>query len=773
MKARVPISPRAVEDFYESDRNKIAFWLSRMERYDKAKVITACQMAGTSQATAEQIAAEIDRYVDSRMKMSDVRPLIFALLQRYDKAAAQRFKGREIYVRTSAERFERFDRDKITRSLVRETGILEQLAQQIAAEIENFIQTANLGSVSSQLIREIASVKLLEHGLEEARGRYTRLGMPVWDIEQMIARSKATDIKRENANQQHVPETVSWTISCEALEQYALTRVFPSSLSDAHISGDFHIHILYNVATRPNCMQHCPPLFFRHGLRADGTGRHTSVAGPPKHLSVAIQHCAKILLASQTHMAGGQSIDCFNVWLAPFVRGLSEREIFQAAQEFVYELGQSYVARGGQVVFSNVNFDFGIPAWLRDVPAVGPGGKIVGCYGDYEAEALAFLREYIKVKLAGDASPGHKPHMWPNDIFRIRTDTLNNGFEDELLLVHRYIAKFGTPYIANAIPGWQTEHVNYMGCRTRLSSEFAGPWGTLRTGNDLFVTLNLPRIAYEARGDDSKFFELMQGRLEQMAEALQIKHRITDSLLHQQGLLPFLTQSFDGEEYYQLRNSTKTFGYVGLTEAVKVHCGSHLHEDLAAWQFGQKIIKTMREYAAAMTKEKGLRFSLLATPAETTAARFVKLDMAKFGADKVVFSGTREAPYYTNSHMVKMDAQLPLFDRIRLEEPFHPLANGGHIFHIWLGESSPDPAALLEVTKRICLNTNIGFFAYTRDFSVCNPCGAFGYGLLQACGNCGSPDLSRYSRITGYYQRVEGWNPAKRQELKDRFRITI
>ena len=122
--------------------------------------------------------------------------------------------------------------------------------------------------------------------------------------------------------------------------------------------------------------------------------------------------------------------------------------------------------------------------------------------------------------------------------------------------------------------------------------------------------------------------------------------------------------------------------------------------------------------------------------------------------------------------MVKMDAIFPLPEKINIEQAYHPLSNGGHILHIWLGEQSPSAESLIELSKKIC-EKNIGFFGYTRDYSVCAPCSNFEYGLKTKCGNCGGEDLSRYSRITGYYQRVEGWNPSKKQELKDRFRYNL
>jgi len=761
---------KLVNEFQASEKNRLNYWISTFEKYSHQKVIKLCRDAGASTEICQVIAEDIDGVVNNDTSMSEVRSLIFALLARHDPKSATRFRAPELYVRTSKEKFEVFDKSKITKSLVKETGMDLAVADSIALETVQFIETLNLSYINTHLIREIICVKLLEHGLEEARKRYTRLGIPVYDIEQMIGKGISTDIKRENANLQHTPETINWIISGETLEQYAMLRLVPSHLADPHISGDYHIHILSNMATRPNCVQHYTPLFFKHGLKVDGTGRHTSVAGAPRHLAVAIQHCAKVLLASQTQMAGGQSIDCFNVWLAPFVRGLSDDEIRQAAQEFIYELNQSYVARGGQVVFSNVNFELGIPKWLKDVPAVGPKGEISGAYGDYEEEARKFLREYIKLKIKGDSTK--KQHMFPNDAFKVRPEHFSDTYNDEMSLIHQFIAKFGTPYIANGVPEWQTEQFNYMGCRTRLDSAFAGPWGTQRTGNDIYITLNLPRIGLEAKGNDDKFFEILRSRMQKMTEVLLMKHKITDDTLHRDKLLPFLTQKFDGEEYYQFKNTTKTYGYAGLTEAAKIHTGSHLHESKSSEEFGLKVIQFMRDYANKMTKEHGLRFSVIASPAETCAARLAKLDISRFGSKNVIQSGTKDAPYYTNSHMVKMDANIPFAEKIRLEAPYHPLTNGGHIMHIWLGENSPNAESLQELTKKICTKSNIGFFAYTRDYSVCNPCSNFQYGLQNTCGNCNSDDLSRYSRITGYYQRVEGWNPSKKQELKDRYRYT-
>jgi ribonucleoside-triphosphate reductase len=131
----------------------------------------------------------------------------------------------------------------------------------------------------------------------------------------------------------------------------------------------------------------------------DGQGVHTAVAGPAKHPEVAILHAAKALAAAQTNWAGGQGYDFFNVWLAPFVRGMSYERMKQLAQMYIYEMSQMYVARGGQTVFSSIALECAVPKIIWDVPVVLPGGKVSGSetYLDYFDEANAFFNAILDV----------------------------------------------------------------------------------------------------------------------------------------------------------------------------------------------------------------------------------------------------------------------------------------------------------------------------------------------------------------------------------------
>jgi len=96
--------------------------------------------------------------------------------------------------------------------------------------------------------------------------------------------------------------------------------------------------------------------------------------------------------------------------------------------------------------------------------------------------------------------------------------------------------------------------------------------------------------------------------------------------------------------------------------------------------------------------------------------------------------------------------------------------NGGDMLHVWLGDASPDVEALYKLTKRIATKTHVGYYAYTKDLTVCSDCGRVTSPLNERCPNCGSSNVEWWSRVTGYYQAVSGWNKGKVRELQDRHR---
>ena len=579
----------------------------------------------------------------------------------------------------------------------------------------------------------------------------------------------------------HNPETVHKYVADEALKQYALLHILPNELADAHMGGDIHIHDLEFFAGRPiNCLQHDLRVFIKNGLKVDGTGDHTSVAGPPNHIETLMNHTGEIMLAAQQNMSGGQSMSLWNVFVAPFAAGLPYEKVKQAVQMLIYNLNMAYAARGSQVPFTSINLEFTVPDFLKDEPAYGPKGKRVGTYGDFEEETRLLQRAFTETLLDGDSEG--KPHLFPNTIYVLRKECLKEEFDEDIRRVHELSAKFGTSYFVNMLPDYRGNLANYMGCRTSLSDNWTGDWSKdcLRTGNLAYVTLNLPRIAYNSK-DDSDVFEYLDSYLNLAEQTLMLRREQALNCLNNYNLLPFLSQNPNDEEedsmYYRIENSTMSFGFVGLNEMLKSFLGTGI-ENKDANEFGLKVVDHINEKAAKLIDETGLRWSVLQTPAESTAYRFATLDMEKY-RDKIVAQGDGKTAYYTNSSHVPVNADILLPEKIKIEEKYHSKTLGGHIFHAFMGESYSDPDALMSLTDKIAKKSDIGFWAYSSALSFCLKCKTLMKGLQDNCATCGEvKEVEWYDRITGYVQQVGrsksasgGWNPGKMQELLDRKRF--
>jgi len=579
------------------------------------------------------------------------------------------------------------------------------------------------------------------------------LGPLVRDVDNLIQNGS-----RDNANMSYNPETLHKYTADESLKRYALTRILPGHLSELHLNGDLHIHDLEYFAFRPlNCLQHDLRFIIQNGLKVDGTGLHTSAARPAKNLEVLVNHSGQLLAASQVNMSGGQGLSLFNVFFAPYARGLSYDRIKQAMQMWVFNQNMSYVSRGGQSVFSTVGLEFDIPRWLQEETAYGPGGVGYGVYGDYEEEAQTILRAFIEVMMEGDGYG--KPHLFPNSIFYLRDSSFK--YPELLEMVHELSAKFSIPYFAKEVDGNGAHNV--MGCRTRLNSNWTGDPNidTLRTGNLAYVSLNLPR--YALSGD-------FWGNLDEMMEAakdiLLIRRSHAEKLL-KNGLMKFLTQKgSDGSEYYRIDNSTLSFGIVGLSDALRVLFGTDITNKKAR-KHGHEIMGYINDYTKQLVEETGYRWTVLQTPAEATAGKFAREDRRRFG-NRAPVHGARGAYYYTNSTHTDVDSGILLPERIGVEHNFHGETSGGHIMHLWFGEGYSDPKALESLTEKIYKNSNAGFWTYTSAFSVCTMENKLLKGIHEQC-ECGAP-VEVYDRITGYLQRVDGWNNSKQQEFKDRRR---
>ncbi len=746
------------------------------EHFDEGKIISSCMNAGSSFPTASAVALSISGKVYNQIHTNEIRSMVYVRLRKTNQKLAERFRYQEnLRIRTSKTTLDRFDKEKIISSLIRETGLDHRRAEKISSEVEKEIGRMRLDYVTAPLIREIVNVKLLESGLEAHRARYTRLGMPVYDVKNLIEQPS-----KENANLQYNPESIHKLMADQITREYALINILPTELADSHMKGEIHIHDL-DYFIRPFCFSHDIRFFLRNGFKADGVGNHTAIAGPAKRPEVAFLHATKVLAAAQTNCAGGQGFSYFNTFLAPYIAGMPYKKVKQLAQMFIYELSQMYVARGGQTVFSSIDCDMSVPKQFLDVPVVLPGGVVKDSvtYADYEDETKTLMNALLDVYLEGDHIgkmfnfPKIEVQLYPKNIKKGRD-------EEELMKVSELAAKFGTPYYIINQP-YMPEFACYQCCSflmplSESSTDEDKINGTIRGGGLQVVTINLPQIAYEAKGNDDRFFELLKDRMENAKKVHLLKKDVITKNL-KNNLLPFMSQPInDTERYLEPDKQSFIIGIVGMNEMVKAHTGNELHESNDAWRFALKVMKTMKDTVAGFRDETDFIFSLARTPAESCAYRLAQIDLARYDGTAVVnglSDSASDSAYYSNSFHVNPSADVPLWKRLTIEGAFHPLTDGGAMSHVFLGEANPSAEGLFELTKKIATKTAIQYFAFTKDISVCQSCSFTTGGLIKTCPNCGNEGIDWWSRITGYYQNVGGWNKGKLAELKDRRRYGV
>jgi ribonucleoside-triphosphate reductase len=673
-----------------------------------------------------------------------------------------------LFVRTSDEEMDSWDRSRIEEALIRETLLDEGTARQIATEVEQQIASGALSMVTAPLIRELVNAKLIERGLEAERLRHTRLGVPLYDVDQMIRVPN-----KENANVPHGPEATNLTLAESIKKEYALISVFSPEVGDAHMRGDLHLHDL-GFVDRPYCSGQSLEYIKKFGLNLPNS---LALAKPAKHPEVLLAHMVKFAAALQSNFAGAIGWDAVNLFFAPYLEGLTDREVKQLAQILIFEFSQQAVARGGQAIFTDINLYWEVPKHFEDVQAVGPDGQYTGkTYAAYEKEAQRFAWKLFEVFKEGDGAG--RPFFFPKPLVHITEKFFRTeGHMDFLHHICDVAADKGNTYFV--FDRGDTAKISEC-CRLSFKLEQSDfddaktPW-KMRYSALQNVTINLPRIAYEAGGDDTKLFQILRRRVELAVKAHQQKREFIQALLDHgpTGPLALLAMNLDGQPYLRMHRVTYLVGMAGLNEMIQEHLGQELHDSPEAMRFGLKVIAQMNLLCQHYSERYNLRLVLEQTPAESTAYRFAKLDLkhhparARHAVRGDIFTGE---VYYTNSTLFNVGAPVNPIERVKLEGRFHPLIEAGAITHVWLGEAQPSADSLANFVIKIFRDTKNDQVAFSPEFSCCKSCFQNHRGLVDRCPNCGSEEMDHITRITGYFTRVTSWNKGKLGELKDRYR---
>ena len=485
-------------------------------KFDRNKIIQTCMNAGARLKLASKISTEVKKEINDGTSTDDIRAIVYEKLHEIDPSMAKQYVYRSrMRVRTSRTSLENFDSKRIIDSLIKETKADSSFSETISREVEKELGRMRLNYITAPLIREIVNVKLLEHGMESVRARYTRLGMPVYDVKMLL------EVGNREI-QQFSPEVVHKVMSDQITREYSLIDILPIDLADAHMTGQIHIHDLNHLPLRPTTFSHDLRAFLLNGLKVDGSGEYTAIAGPAKNPEAAFMHAVKLLLAGSTECSREQMIEHFNIVMAPYVAGLQSKWIKQLVQMVLYEVSQTSVGRGGQAIFSSLNCDVTIPKHLKNLPAIRPGGKVSKnvTYADYADESESILNALIDVYSDGDYLG--RPFIFPK--FKVNLDKKIS--EETIRNLSSLTLKNGSTY--------------YNTSKRQL-------YGSAK-GIMQYVSINLPQAGYSSGGDIATLFNVIDGRLKKAREVLLLKKRLISKALDR-NMLPFLRQSVGRGKY--------------------------------------------------------------------------------------------------------------------------------------------------------------------------------------------------------------------------------
>ena len=407
----------------------------------------------------------------------------------------------------------------------------------------------------------------------------------------------------------------------------------------------------------------------------------------------------------------------------------TDRDTQQAMEGFVHNLNTMHSRAGAQTPFSSINYG----------TDTTPEGRMV-------------IRNIL---MALDAGLGHgETCIFPIHIFKVK-EGVNYNEEDPNYDLFRLSCKVSakrlfpnytfldSPFnLQYYVPGRPETEVATMGCRTRVMGNVYDPSREIAysRGNLSFTSINLPRLAIEADGDEEVFYEKLNYMLELVAQQLldrfeiqANKHIYNYPFLMGQGVWldsDHLTLQDDLREV--LKHGTLSIGFIGLAETLTALYGHHHGEDEIWQKKGLEIIGFMRDYCDRKSQELKMNFSLLATPAEGLSGRFIRMDQKRYGK----IPGITDREYYTNSFHIPVWYPISVYDKIRLEAPYHALCNAGHISYVELDGDTARNVEAFEAVVRCMHDQGIGYGSINHPVDRDPVCGYVGI-IGDVCPRCG------------------------------------
>ncbi len=635
------------------------------------------------------------------------------------------------------------------------------------------------------------------------------------DIFLEIINAKNNDVTRENANMNaDSPAGMIMKFASETTKKFVDDYLLSPEAKEAVRGNYLHVHDKDYYPTKSlTCVQHPLDNILKYGFAA-GHGE----SRPAKRIETASVIACISLETAQNEMHGGQAIPAFDFYLAPFVRaslieelkniekfdgydhsslynieiddyiakdlnGLTGDErvlqhainrtvarVHQSMEAFIHNMNTIHSRGGNQVVFSSINYGTDTSAEGRCIIRE----LLNSTYEGVGNGATAIFPIQIWKKKKGVS---YLPEDRNYDLYKLACKvTARRFFPNFVNLDATY--NYHEKWRADDPERYKYE-IATMGCRTRVFENRFGEKTSVGRGNLSFSTINIVKLALECREIENKqqridaFFAKLDNMLEVAAQQLCERYDFQKTALVKQ--FPLLMSklwnggsSLKSNDTIQpvINQGTLGIGFIGLAECLIALVGKHHGESEEAQALGLKIVTYMRDRANDFSERYQHNFSVLATPAEGLSGRFTKQDRKKFG----VVPGITDKDYYTNSSHVPVYYHCSPRHKAEIEAPYHDLERGGHIFYVEIdGDATHNPEAVMQIVD-LMDKYNIGYGSVNHNRNRCMDCGyEDSQEGLKECPVCGSKNIDRLQRITGYLVgTTDRWNSAKLAELRDR-----
>ena len=692
-----------------------------------------------------------------------------------------------------------FDREKIRIAIDKANQDVQEEERVSKRQIENiikYIEGLNKKRILVEDIQDIIEKKLMDiKKFDLAKAyiiyRYNRA---------LVRKSNTTDesilslIKNENKELNEENSNKNPTVASTQRDYIAgevsrdLTKriLLPEKISKAHEEGILHFHDAdYFVQPIFNCC-----LINIGDMLDNGTVMNGKMIETPKSFQVACTVMTQIIAAVASNQYGGQSVDISHLGKylkysrEKFKKLITKRHKEKISEEEIDKLVEDRLreelSAGVQTIQYQINT-------LMTTNGQTPFVTLFLYLREddpYIEENAMIIEEVLNQRLKGikNEKGVYVTPAFPKLIYVLDEHNILKGGKYDYLtkLAVKCSAKRMYPdYISAKKMRENCEGNVYspMGCRS-----FLAPWKD-KDGNYKFegrfnqgvVSINLPQIGILSEGDEEKFFEILEERLDLCYEAIMCRHYAllgtysdTSPIHFQHGAIARLKKGEKIDKLLKGGYSSISLGYIGIYETTKLVKGVS-HTTKEGEKFALKLMNKLRDTVDKWKKETGIGFALYGTPAESLCYRFARIDKEKYGTIKDV----TDKGYYMNSYHIDVREKIDAFDKLAFESKFQKISNGGAISYVEIPNMRHNLKALEELVKFIYENIQYAEFNTKSDY--CHECGFDGEIIINKdleweCPNCGNKDKNKMNvtRRTCGYLGENFWNEGKTKEISQR-----